>query len=219
MRFLAGARPGSDTPAATVVCHFRIVVWEGLIEIVTLFQHHSSTTRVWVSELILQVRAGFFRRRINFAQFHSNQIRDAFSSLQSIVLPSQVQLIDGSFGSVNLSKCLIESVNRRFVFDKILLLTVVDHRFIRNFSGSFHIIIPHDNSFQLLLSDPSSCAMFHRRRRLRKSGITVDFQGILRFASCLPHLKDFVLDLSGFEERSVIDRNDLSEGHLSPRAN
>jgi hypothetical protein len=46
---------------------------------------------------------------------------------------------------------------------------------------------------------------------LRKSGITVDFQRILGFASYLPCFKDFVLDPSGFEEGfeegSAIGRN------------
>jgi hypothetical protein len=40
---------------------------------------------------------------------------------------------------------------------------------------------------QLSLSDPDSCPMFGRWRRLRKSGITVDFQRILRFDSAFPH--------------------------------
>jgi hypothetical protein len=58
--------------------------------------------------------------------------------------------------------------------------------------------------FQLPLSDPDSCRMFNRRRRLMKS---IDFQRTLRFASGLPRFKDFVFDLSGFEERSVIGRS------------
>jgi hypothetical protein len=60
---------------------------------------------------------------------------------------------------------------------------------------------------QLSLSDPDSCPMFDRWRRLRQSGITVDFQRILGFASSLPSFKDFVLDPSGFEEKAVIGRN------------
>jgi hypothetical protein len=45
---------------------------------------------------------------------------------------------------VKLSNCLIECGNRRFVFDKTFLLDVVDHRLIRNFSGSSDITIPRD---------------------------------------------------------------------------
>jgi hypothetical protein len=66
----------------------------------------------------------------------------------------------------------------------------------------------HDNLFQLSLSDPDSCPMFDQWRYLRKSGITVDFQRILRFTSGLRYFKDFVFDLSGFEEGSVIGGND-----------
>jgi hypothetical protein len=42
---------------------------------------------------------------------------------------------------------------------------------------------------------------------VRKSGITVDFQRIRGFASYLPCFKDFLLDQSGFEEKSVIGQN------------
>jgi hypothetical protein len=69
----------------------------------------------------------------------------SYSSLQSIMIPFQVQSIEGSaFLGVYLSTCLIASDNRRFVFDKTLLLHVVDHRLIRNFSGSSHLTIPRD---------------------------------------------------------------------------
>jgi hypothetical protein len=61
---------------------------------------------------------------------------------------------------------------------------------------------------QLALSDPDSCPMFDRWRRLRNSGISVDCSGILRSASVLPHFKDSVLDLSGFETISVIGPSD-----------
>jgi hypothetical protein len=61
--------------------------------------------------------------------------------------------------------------------------------------------------FQLSLSDPDSGPMFDRWRHLMKSRIAVDFQSILGFASGLPHFQDSVLDLSGFEGRSRIGRN------------
>jgi hypothetical protein len=245
----------------------------------------------------------------------------AYSSLQSIVIPSQVQSIDGSaFCGVNLLNCLSECDNPRFIFDQTFLLNVIDHRLIRNLSGLSHITIPCDieilgsscfascrslssisfesnsrlmriesNAFshsslqsivipsnveilasscfykcesfssisfesnsrlrriesqacygchfsivlpstvvfvaydahpdlsQLSLSDPDSYPMFDRWRRLRKSGITVDFQRILRFASGLPRLKDFVFDMSGFEERSVIGQNDRVSSQVYER--
>jgi hypothetical protein len=75
----------------------------------------------------------------------------------------------------------------------------------------------HLDLSQLSLSDPDSCPMFDQWQHLRKSGINVDFQRILRFASGLPPLKDFVLDLSGFEERSVIIRNDRVSSQIHQR--
>jgi hypothetical protein len=237
------------------------------------------------------------------------------------VIPPQVQSIDGSaFYSMNLSNCLIEPDNRRFIFDKTFLLDVVDHRLIRNFSGASHITIPRDieilgsscfhecesllsisfesnsrliriDSYpfskssvqsiviprsveilgsscfrdckslssisfesnsrlkriksqaccgcqlsivtpstvvfvaydadpdlsQLSLPDPDSCSMFNRWRRLRKSGITADFQRIPRFPSGLAYFKDFVFDTSRFEEGSVIGRNDRVSSQIYRR--
>jgi hypothetical protein len=84
-------------------------------------------------------------------------------------------------------------------------------------SCHFSIVIPstvafvaynaHADISQRSLSNPDSCPMFDRWQRLRKSGITVSFQRILGFPPYLPCFKDFVLDPSGFEERSVIGRN------------
>jgi hypothetical protein len=70
---------------------------------------------------------------------------------------------------------------------------------------------------QLSLSDPHSCPIFDRWRRLRNSGIAVDFQRIRRFTPDLPHFRDFMLDMSGFEERSVIGRNDRVSSQIYQR--
>jgi serine/threonine protein kinase len=75
----------------------------------------------------------------------------------------------------------------------------------------------HPNLSQLSLSDPDSCPIFDRWRHLRTLGIAVDFQRIRKFASSLPHFKDFVLDLSEFEERSVIGRNDRVSSQIYQR--
>jgi hypothetical protein len=40
---------------------------------------------------------------------------------------------------------------------------------------------------------------------------------MLRFTSDLPYLKDFVFDLSGFEEGSVIGGNDRVSSHIYQR--
>jgi hypothetical protein len=75
----------------------------------------------------------------------------------------------------------------------------------------------HPDFFRLSLSDLDSCPMFDRWRRLRRLGIAVEFQRIRRFASGLSHLKDFVLDLSEFEKRSVIGRNDRVSSQIYRR--
>jgi hypothetical protein len=155
VRFLAGAMPGSDDSTVTVVCHRRIVVLDGLMEAVTLFQDNfSSTTRVWVSESILRVGTDSFqeRNKLHLICFESNsrlmRIESnafSFSSLRSIMIPSQVQSINGSaFAGANLSNSLIERDNRRFIFENAFLLDVVDHKWIRTFFGLSHIAIPHD---------------------------------------------------------------------------
>jgi hypothetical protein len=55
------------------------------------------------------------------------------SSLESIVIPSNVGSIDRSaFCGVNLSNCLIESGNRRFVLRNDFLIDLLNHKLMRN---------------------------------------------------------------------------------------
>jgi hypothetical protein len=66
----------------------------------------------------------------------------SFSSLQSIAIPRNVQFIDGSaFVGVTLSSIIIESGNEMFVIGDGLLIDVLHHRLIRNFSTSSSIEI------------------------------------------------------------------------------
>jgi hypothetical protein len=135
---------------------------------------------------------------------------DAFSgsSLQSIVIPSSVEIL----GSSCFSKCKsLTSIS----FESNSRLKRIESRACSGCHLS--IVIPstivfvaydvHPDLSQLSLSDPNSCPMFDRSRRLSKSGITIDFQRILGFPSYLLCFKDFVLDPSGFEEGSAIGRN------------
>jgi hypothetical protein len=72
------------------------------------------------------------------------------------------------------------------------------------------LFVTHDavpDIIQLSFSDPAFTLMFDRWRRLRKSGIIVDFQRILRFPSGPFHFKDYLLDLSAYEEGEVIRQN------------
>jgi hypothetical protein len=155
MRFLARPKPGSDKSPDTVVYDRRIFVRNRSIDVVALLQQRSaSTPRVWVSESILPVCADSFKgsKKFRSISFGSNSRftrieSKAFSqsSLQSIMIPSQVQSINGSaFLRVNLLSCLIESDNRRFVFENAFLRDALDHKLTRNSSGSSHITNPHD---------------------------------------------------------------------------
>jgi hypothetical protein len=104
--FLAHPKSGSFKSAATLVCHRRIVVRDGSIKVVALFQQHSSsTTRVWVSESILRVCVSAFKWRNTFhlISFESNSRlmrieSDGFSqtSLESIMIPSSVEILGSS---------------------------------------------------------------------------------------------------------------------------
>jgi hypothetical protein len=72
------------------------------------------------------------------------------------------------------------------------------------------------NRFSVARSDPHSRPMFDRWQRLVKSGITIDFQRILRYGSALPHFKDSLLNLSEFDEGSVIGRNNQVSSQIYP---
>jgi hypothetical protein len=65
------------------------------------------------------------------------------SSLESIVIPRNVQFIEGSaFCSVKLLSCELESRNDRFVVANEFLIDFLNHILIRDFSNSSDIAIP-----------------------------------------------------------------------------
>jgi hypothetical protein len=65
--------------------------------------------------------------------------------LQLIMIPYTVEFIDGmTFCQLNVSDCLIESGNRRFVFRNGLLIDVLNRILVCNLSQSSHIEIPCD---------------------------------------------------------------------------
>jgi hypothetical protein len=63
-------------------------------------------------------------------------------------------------------------------------------------------VIP--NSSHIFISDSDSCPEFDRWKQLRKSGIAVDFRRILRIGSGFGDLSDYQIDLSVFEEASIL---------------
>jgi hypothetical protein len=66
----------------------------------------------------------------------------SYSSLQSIIIPRNVEFIDGcAFAMVTLSSITIESGNEIFVIEKDFLIDIRHHKLIRNFSTSLEIEI------------------------------------------------------------------------------
>jgi hypothetical protein len=61
-----------------------------------------------------------------------------------------------------------------------------------------------DTASQIRLFDGDSCPEFDRWLELKRSGIAVDFRRIQRLGFDLPCLGDYTVDLSGFEEKSMI---------------
>jgi hypothetical protein len=68
------------------------------------------------------------------------------------------------------------------------------------------------NHFQISIADCDSCVQFDCWQQLRKSGIAVDFRRVLRIDSEFHGQNDYQINLSAFEERSVLDELD---GNLS----
>jgi serine/threonine protein kinase len=68
------------------------------------------------------------------------------------VIPRRVRFIDASvFKNTELSSISIEIGNERFVIREDLLMDIVDHKLIRNFSSSSFVVIPRD--IEILCSD------------------------------------------------------------------
>jgi hypothetical protein len=61
---------------------------------------------------------------------------------------------------------------------------------------------------QLTLIDGDSCPEFDRWLQLRRSSIAVDFQRIRKVGFDLPYLRNYLVNLSGFEETSILNKSD-----------
>jgi hypothetical protein len=135
----------------------------------------------------------------------------SYSSLQSIIIPSTVQIL----GSECFSDC--ESLSS----------ISFDHP--SQFGGqNFVVIIPSTirfvafdaipNRFQISIADCDSCVEFNRWQQLRRSGISVDFRRILRIDSEFHGQNDYLIDLSAFEEGSVLDEIDVNLSEMYERS-
>jgi uncharacterized protein YuzB (UPF0349 family) len=132
------------------------------------------------------------------------------SSLQSILIPSSVEVIESKCFSwcKSLSSITFESNTR---------LARIESEAFSN-SSLRSIVIPLTILFvasdaictdlRISLLDWNSCPEIARWLFLRGSGIAIDFRRIVRVDSGLRQLKDYVLNLSIFEKRSMIRQSD-----------
>jgi hypothetical protein len=68
-----------------------------------------------------------------------------------------------------------------------------------------------DIASQIGFIDENSCPEFDRWLKLKRSGITIDFRRIQRLGFDIPCLEDYIVNLSVFEERSLIcESNEVS---------
>jgi putative transposon-encoded protein len=67
----------------------------------------------------------------------------ASSSIKSMVIPRNVEFIDGSaFLESEICSISVENENSTFVIKNCMLIDIVYHKLVRNFSNSSHIQIP-----------------------------------------------------------------------------
>jgi hypothetical protein len=110
-----------------------------------------NAVRVWIPDSISILKYKSFHHFDRFLaiSFESNSrliriesFAFAYSSLESIVIPRNVQFIDGSaFIHVSISSISIESGNELFVVENEFLIDIIHHKLIRNFSRSSNIEI------------------------------------------------------------------------------
>jgi hypothetical protein len=132
------------------------------------------------------------------------------SSLQSILIPNNVEIL----GSKCFSNC----------FSLLSITFESNSRLTRIESEAFYrsslqsILIPStilfiasdaiDIALQIRLIDGDSCPEFDRWLQLRRIGIPIDFRRIQRIGFDIPCLGYYIVNLSVFEERSLICESD-----------
>jgi hypothetical protein len=89
-----------------------------------------------------------------------------------------------------------------FAFHESLLRAIsIPSRILFIASNAVHIGLP------LELIDGDSCAEFDRWLQLKRSRIRVDFRRIPKVGFDLPCLRHSLVNLSGFEEKSILDKS------------
>jgi hypothetical protein len=132
------------------------------------------------------------------------------SSLQSILIPSSVEIL----GSKCFSKCKSLS---SITFESNSRLTRIESKAFSESSLQF-IVIPStilfiasdafDSVSRIRLIDGYSCPEFDRWLQLKRSGIGIDFRRLHRMGLDVGCLGNYIVNVSVFEERSIIRESD-----------
>jgi hypothetical protein len=150
--------------------------------------------RVWI----------VFESNSHLTRIESEALSD--SSLQSILIPNNVEILDSNcFSSCkSLSSITFESnsyltrIKSRAFHESSLQSILIPSTILFIASDAFEITL------EIRLIDGDSYPSFTRWLQLNRSGIRVDFRRIERVALSLPCFKDYHLNISEFEERSTI---------------
>jgi hypothetical protein len=130
----------------------------------------------------------------------------SYSSLQSIVIPRNVEILGSACFSncQSLSSISFESNSpltriESKAFDSLKIVIVIPSAVL---FVAFDVI---HNAFEISIADWNLYREFHCWQQLIKSGLTVDFRGILKIRSEFADLIDYLIDISSFETRSMDD--------------
>jgi serine/threonine protein kinase len=139
----------------------------------------------------------------------------SYSSLQSISIPSKVEIV----GSRCFAGCRsLSSISFQFPSQLKRIegqaFGLVSSRIVICSTILFLASDAVSNPSQISLVEGDSCPEFDRWQQVRRSGITIDFRRILRVGSGLAQMIDYEVNLSGFEERLVIDDPDRFSNQL-----
>jgi hypothetical protein len=129
----------------------------------------------------------------------------SFSSLQSILIPSNVEILG--------SRCFLYCLSLSSItFESNSRLTRIESEAF-SYSSLQSILIPSSILYiasdaveigsQKWVIDGNSCPEFDRWLELKRSGIGVDFRRIQRVDSGLRCLRDYEVNISGSDERSI----------------
>jgi hypothetical protein len=138
-----------------------------------------------------------------------------FSNSSDITIPSSIEIL-GPFCFCECESLLSISFESPSCLARVESRAFADSN-VRILLPSTLVFLPHDphsDLSQFSLSDPDFCSVFDRWRRVRESGVAVDFRPILK-----PHpdhlcFKNLLFDIVQLEEESLLLEADRSSNRL-----